>query len=792
MATYDATVKKAFNAQGTLINEGEHCSADPERLANIGRAQGRQIRVKRNENEYALYTVSETRQETPDTIVRMAREGRARLTPDASEIPDEFGTIVDSQVPHPTYTDDEAETNSEFVERLADNGTHTGLVAIAPHGGEIEERTDQQAEHVASQLAAKGVSCWRCKGFRRGGGAFERWHITSPDLNEASFPLLNTIIKRHFTYAVAFHGFEQQEILIGGGADEALKCEIRSAIQKAIAGSGIEVNIATPEANFNGDNPNNIVNRLANGNGIQVEQSKAARNTYWQQIARAVASVYNYKIAPNYIWPLSKSTTPDEMNTSFGPRINRNKWDFHDGIDLPAAIGTKIHAMCEGIVYRAGPGNAGPGGFSSRHVILQVDDPTDGRMFLVYLHLHSIAEGITVGAGVAQGQLLGTVGEDDATYPHLHIEFRKGSAAEKSSVHPLGYLPYANTANFSAPVLDRFNRLDTLMAARLLLEASSKLEGDLQRVEVDLMNGATVIESRLLDFNDKSTINEGNDDTKLFKNGIGVEGYQKSDMAKDGRIGLQYGILVRNVPNECDTLIARVIDVGGNMVASAPIPMPNQIAMDEKVDFEDGAMPPAGWTALTSASGKGTTVTNDPTATHSGLRGMLCVDDSKKKSTQRAAIEHVLPTGRFEWIIEGWFNPIALDLDSGQAIDLLHCRSSGTKLSVAARIHKDGNSFRAGIIVKNPDGTVSHTNSAAVVAKDTWRKWKLHLLRIGTRETTAVLFLDDNEKLRINWDCTTHEPRKLRAGIGFSSAGATATIFADELRLTEFERSPIR
>jgi hypothetical protein len=49
-------------------------------------------------------------------------------------------------------------------------------------------------------------------------------------------------------------------------------------------------------------------------------------------------------------------------------------------------------------------------------------------------------------------------------------------------------------------------------------------------------------------------------------------------------------------------------------------------------------------------------------------------------------------------------------------------------------------------------------------------------------------FLDDDEKLRINWDSTTHEPRKLRAGIGLSSAGATATILADELRLTELER----
>jgi hypothetical protein len=45
----------------------------------------------------------------------------------------------------------------------------------------------------------------------------------------------------------------------------------------------------------------------------------------------------------------------------------------------------------------------------------------------------------------------GTVGEDDATYPHLHFEIRKGSAREEDSVHPLGYLHYEDTSNFSAP-----------------------------------------------------------------------------------------------------------------------------------------------------------------------------------------------------------------------------------------------------------------------------------------------------------------------------------------------------
>jgi hypothetical protein len=91
-------------------------------------------------------------------------------------------------------------------------------------------------------------------------------------------------------------------------------------------------------------------------------------------------------MATDYIWPVSNSATPDEMNTSFGPRINNNKWDFHDGIDRPAPIGTPVHAMRAGTVHLAGPRDDR---FSSRHVVLKVDDPKDGLMYLVYLHLAS-------------------------------------------------------------------------------------------------------------------------------------------------------------------------------------------------------------------------------------------------------------------------------------------------------------------------------------------------------------------------------------------------------------------
>ena len=148
------------------------------------------------------------------------------------------------------------------------------------------------------------------------------------------------------------------------------------------------------------------------------------------------------------------------MNTSFGPRIDADRWDFHDGMDLPAAVGTPVHAIADGIVHRAGPANkSGSRGFGSTHVLLRVVDPSDGKndLFIVYLHLDSIAPGAVPGATVKQGQLIGAVGQEDATYPHLHFEFRKGGTEQVRSVHPLHFLPYRNTANFTRPRLDRCN-----------------------------------------------------------------------------------------------------------------------------------------------------------------------------------------------------------------------------------------------------------------------------------------------------------------------------------------------
>jgi phage replication-related protein YjqB (UPF0714/DUF867 family) len=190
---------------------------------------------------------------------------------------------------------------SEFIEQLNDNGHHRGLIAIAPHGGDIEEYTDEQAEHVGKQLSSKCVSVWVCKGFKEHGGAFDRWHITSTDISDKSFPKLKTVFGRQFEYVVAFHGWGRDSICIGGRmpADppDPLKQKIKEAIEDAVCGSGIYV--ATEgdgcPPNFNGNNEENIVNRLGTI-GVQIEQSEEARKCYGIQIADAVANVISPKI----------------------------------------------------------------------------------------------------------------------------------------------------------------------------------------------------------------------------------------------------------------------------------------------------------------------------------------------------------------------------------------------------------------------------------------------------------------------------------------------------------------
>ena len=168
-------------------------------------------------------------------------------------------------------------------------------MALAPHGGMIEQFTDSQAERVAALVGSTHASVWRCRGFSEEHGAARLWHITASELSDESFPLLKKISHRGFApHAVAFHGFKETGVLVGGRAPRPLKQEMVAALHCALRGTGIEVRPAGRSDRLDGDNPNNIVNRLTAGgrNGVQIEQSLEARASFWERIAEAVASVY--------------------------------------------------------------------------------------------------------------------------------------------------------------------------------------------------------------------------------------------------------------------------------------------------------------------------------------------------------------------------------------------------------------------------------------------------------------------------------------------------------------------
>jgi phage replication-related protein YjqB (UPF0714/DUF867 family) len=286
IATAPASVKPALDTQDDLKRRREHCAPAARLLASVDSALGRQVRIRRND-EVALYTVTELLHETTEAVVRMGPGGRRRLRSENG-----FDGELDTKIIDADLCDADARDAGELVERLDDDGAQAHLIVIAPHGGEIEKHTDEQAERVVERLGRHFASAWRVKGWKPGGGAFERWHITSTDLEPACFPLLDSVMNRRFAHAVAFHGFiDEPGVVIGGTATGELKEGLRQAIERVLP-TMLEVRVASPDELYGGDDPRNIVNRLSPCGGIQIEQGPTSREVHGRDIADAVADVF--------------------------------------------------------------------------------------------------------------------------------------------------------------------------------------------------------------------------------------------------------------------------------------------------------------------------------------------------------------------------------------------------------------------------------------------------------------------------------------------------------------------
>lgn len=180
----------------------------------------------------------------------------------------------------------EVAEDGRLEEVLVDDGRNDHLVACAPHGGHVEPGTDAQAERLADLLGRDG-SCWTCRGTVADGGAFDRWHRPSTRIRTDRFRLLGCVVGRGFRHAVSFHGYGGEGVLVGGGADADRKATLRDAIDGAV-----RVPVEVVDAGeYAGVHPRNVVNRLPERGGVQLEQSLAVRERNWRTVADAVASV---------------------------------------------------------------------------------------------------------------------------------------------------------------------------------------------------------------------------------------------------------------------------------------------------------------------------------------------------------------------------------------------------------------------------------------------------------------------------------------------------------------------
>jgi phage replication-related protein YjqB (UPF0714/DUF867 family) len=251
----------------------------------------------------ALYTVAE-RLDAAGRAARVGTFGLARLEEPTREPPATLRATVETE-----FTGGDSQAPVRLTEQLLGKAT-TGLAILAPHGGEIEAGTDDQATTVFKVLArdAKPVRAWIARGFNPTIGAHRCWHITASEISERSFPRLGSLFgggASHgaFAHAVAFHGQNDSEaIVVGGGlprdrSHTALKMRLASLIREALGAVTDDPPpvVVRRSGALAGVERANIVNRVtAAGNGIQLEQPAAARAVKQQRdaIARAVALLY--------------------------------------------------------------------------------------------------------------------------------------------------------------------------------------------------------------------------------------------------------------------------------------------------------------------------------------------------------------------------------------------------------------------------------------------------------------------------------------------------------------------
>lgn len=283
-------VLKAKTAMLSFLTS-ENCTIDDELRNNIGLAVGEQflLTVKNHSDRYGLVTIhSDYEDGSDDNDIRMRLSGRQRF-----DETDSFDAYAEQWSALQGKTDTWLNDNNQMGEfKEESDSSQTDMLIMAPHGGMMENYTDELAKRFYEGLVttnSKDASLWYCIGHQDALGAYAAWHITSVDINEINFGYLNTLSSRTYDYAVTIHGYGEDDVLVGGGASDTLKNAVKAALD-GISWS-YTVTVVGEGDEYGGVHEDNIVNRYSSA-GVQLEIPYNARRDYWQDIADALTNYY--------------------------------------------------------------------------------------------------------------------------------------------------------------------------------------------------------------------------------------------------------------------------------------------------------------------------------------------------------------------------------------------------------------------------------------------------------------------------------------------------------------------
>jgi len=236
---------------------------------------------------------------------------------------------------------DEPNTGSKYFRECVELRGDDSLAVLSPHGGGIETKISGELDTFLSELESFGrePSVWEGYGQWGSGETFDRWHITSTQLSEGSFPGLEDLVSGGtYQYVLSLHGYSDNEVgvVLGGQASRQAKCYLVDTLEQVLDSRGtldgeITYRIFGPDGDpvdvvrdsdgpgdnpqplndvddLDGDSDHNIVNRMAPNplgirgfGGIQLELSDDLRKdtTLFHEFIRALASAVDSLITQN-------------------------------------------------------------------------------------------------------------------------------------------------------------------------------------------------------------------------------------------------------------------------------------------------------------------------------------------------------------------------------------------------------------------------------------------------------------------------------------------------------------